>query len=162
MSSDPLGLMCRDEWCSSCLMRSSRFLILSGPTSSSGLICCCDDCNSAWGRKLMTEMFFDFKTQLTCCCCKLGWCNCCWDRWWCSIVPVPSPIIAFIWGLLSQMFSRELFFELLLLYSYPMFPAAHSCKVFLRISSLMLPDGVLPELLCEEAAFLKASRMSSW
>ena len=43
-----------------------------------------------------------------------------------------------------------------------MFPAAHSCKVFLRISSLMLPDGVLPELLCEDAAFLKASRISSW
>uniref|UniRef100_A0A8D8GAP8 (northern house mosquito) hypothetical protein n=1 Tax=Culex pipiens TaxID=7175 RepID=A0A8D8GAP8_CULPI len=46
MSSDPLGLMWRDEWCSSCRMRSSRFRMRSGPavgvsSSSWGCICCC-------------------------------------------------------------------------------------------------------------------------
>lgn len=168
MSSEPLGLIWREEWCSNCLIRSSRFLILKGPTSSSGFICCCDDwsrdccCKTNKKIRLFQKLLV---ANCTCCCCwMLGWCNCCWERWWWSNVPVPetSPNIPLIWGLLSQMFSRELFFELLRLYSYPIFPAAHSCKVFLRISSLMLPDGVFPELLCEEAAFLKASRISSW
>lgn len=64
MSSDPLGLIWREEWCSNCLIRSSKFLILKGPTSSSGLICCWED----WRRDCVCEkekiQFWNF--QWTC------------------------------------------------------------------------------------------------
>ena len=140
--------MCREEWCSSCLMRSSRLRIRRGSTSPSPFNC--------WTFCCWTKV----EEGATC---IWGWWSCCWERWWCINVPFPSPINAFNCALGSQMFSRELFFEPPRLNSKFKFPTAHSCNVLRRISSLILPEGVLPVLRFDVAtAFLNASRMSSW